>query len=286
MFFYNRGKSLLGEWIMETMGKVYPINSRAIDLDKSVQKDENLCFFRFIGGNDSETEQLINHLRQLRKNHELVIGIFRFPFRFEGKKRFITASTQYYLIKELCDAVIYFRSDSFMELIDENTTMRDANVLFNSVEEHTIQSLKQIIEKTGDINIDYQDLKTFILKNKRPLFLHTVEEESFDEPLKYLISTPYLPDDFTDGKQLMINIGYTREVNMDMFRQINLRLKIGSYFIDEPGESFKITLIVNGIQDPVEIPNEYKRPFKYHELFKKWYRLAEKGSRRLSIIKK
>ncbi|WP_054752830.1 hypothetical protein [Piscibacillus salipiscarius] len=196
-------------------------------------------------------------------------------------------------MKESCDAVIYFQSDDLMELIDQDTTIRDAQNTFKSIEDDSIRAINKLIDETGEMNIDYHDLENFISNFKGPLFSHTVEGESFDTPLKYLIEKPYLPKDFTDGEQLMINIGYTQDVNMESFRQINLRLhdlfskadlfKIGSYFINEPGERFKITLIVNGLKDPVSLPLNDKPSSTYHELKMKWKRGIEKGKRRLTL---
>ncbi|WP_243300022.1 cell division protein FtsZ [Bacillus litorisediminis] len=283
---------------METTESIYQMNSGVRELDKTSAEQaglNDLCFFRFIGGNSSETDELINELRELKEKHEVLIGIFRFPFRFEGKKRFQTATIQYFKMKEICDAVIYFHSDALMEMIDKSTTIRAANLTFNSIEEHTINAVKRIIEETGDVNIDFQDIKTFIEKNKGPLFIHMVEEESFDEPLRDLISTPYLPKDFTDAKQLIINIGYTQDVDMETFRQINLRLhdlfskadlfKIGSYYIDEPGKHFKITLLVNGISDPIEVPEHYKKLSRFKDLLIRLQRFTEKGRRRFKLLR-
>ncbi|WP_188207889.1 FtsZ/tubulin family protein [Alkalibacillus aidingensis] len=283
---------------MDTPAKIYHVNQGDLRSDKQFSPNplqDYLYFFRFIGGNPSETEGLIENLRALKDKKPLVIGIFRFPFRFEGKKRLQTAAIQYLRVKELCDAVIYFQSDALMELIDDETPLHEANSTFDAIEEEAIHSLTQLLENSGDINIDFHDIEAFIRKNKGALFLHTVEGDSFDIPLKYLISAPYLPEDFIDGKQLIINIGYTRGVNMEMFRQLNLRLhdlfskaepfKIGSYFIDEPGERFKITLVVNGIEDPVDVPDNYKELSKYKELYFKWQRLIEKGKRRLQLLK-
>src|SRR5699024_7541446 len=235
-------------------------------------------------------DDLMNQLDTLKAKKALLIGIFRFPFRFEGKKRFQTAAAQYFKMKALCDAVIYFHSDALMESIDKYTPVLEANQTFDAIEEHTIQTMKQVVEQTGDMNIDFQDIEAFIQQNRGPLFVHTVEGESFNEPLKYLISAPYLPEDFTDGRQLMLNIGYARDVDMEAYRQINLRLhdlfskadlfKIGTYFMDEPGQHFNITLLVNGIRDPIKAPDDYKRLSKYRMFFRKWQGLAEKGKKR------
>lgn len=243
---------------------------------------EDICFYHFIGGNPSETEELKGKLQSLRENKPLLIGVFRFPFRFEGKRRQLIAIEQYFMMKEICDAVIFFESDGLMETIDPSTPIHKAQEAFDMIVNKTIHGLLEMIDETGKINIDYQDIKTFITRIKGPLFLHTFEGSDFDEPLKYLITTPYLPKDFTEAEQLIINIGYTREVDMEAFRQINLRLndlfdkadlfKIGTYLVDEPGRLFKITLLVNGIEDPVEAPTlTNKKPYKkYKNFIRKW----------------
>lgn len=246
---------------------------------------DNICFYRFIGGNPGETEALGHKLQNLKESKPLLIGLFRFPFRFEGKRRRMTAHEQYFIMKDYCDAIIFFHSDELMETIDPTIPIHEARQAFDEIEERTIDTLREIVEDTGKVNIDYHDIKAFISRNRGPLFIHTIEGRSFDEPLKYLISTPYLPKDFTEAKQLIINIGYTRDVDMEAFRQINLRLndlfdkadlfKIGSYLIDKPGHLFNISLLVNGIQDPVDAPTKSKKNTfsKYKNAIRKW--LAE-----------
>jgi cell division protein FtsZ len=273
---------------MERIFGPFKLNTDFSDKRQSIiaeLQQDDLCFYRFIGGNPSETQELGVKLKNLRERKPLLIGVFRFPFRFEGKRRQMTAKEQYYIMRDYCDAVIFFDSDGLMETIDPSTPIHEARQAFDKIEEKAMQTLREMVDETGKINIDYQDIKTFINRNRGPLFLHTIEGRNFDEPLKYMISTPYLPSDFTEAEQLIINIGYTREVDMEAFRQINLRLndlfdkaelfKIGSYFIDEPGQRFKITLLVNGIQDPIETPilSDKKPSIKYKNFIRKW--LAE-----------
>ncbi|GGA81287.1 cell division protein FtsZ [Ornithinibacillus halotolerans] len=242
----------------------------------------DMCFYRFIGGNPSETQELRNKLESLRERKPLLIGVFRFPFSFEGKRRALTAKEQYFIMKDFCDAVIFFDSDGLMDTIAPTTPIHEAQETFDMIEEHTINTLREMVDDTGKINIDYQDIKTFIYRNRGPLFIHTIEGRNFDQPLKYFIQTPYLPNDFTEAEQLIINIGYTGEVDMEAFKQINLRLndlfdkaelfKIGSYFINEPGHKFRITLLVNGLSDPVETPivKNKKTRSKYKNFIQKW----------------
>ncbi|MBB6453816.1 cell division protein FtsZ [Salirhabdus euzebyi] len=259
----------------------------------SMDKDD-ICFYRFVGGNLKETDELIQQLNTLKEKKALLLGVFRFPFRFEGKKRLQTAITQYFRMKELCDAIIFFHGDGMMDMIDSTTTVVEANRIFGSFEEIAIKALEEMVAIPGEMNIDVHDIRTFVKEKKGPLFLHTIEGDSFDEPLKYLISAPYLPENFTDGKQMILNIGYTQEVGMDAFRHINLRLndlfnkadlvKLGTYFMDEPGNRFKITLLVNGIDDPFPQPDDLKRiPTPPLWLRRKWDIILQK-SKNLKIF--
>ncbi|MEN2767482.1 cell division protein FtsZ [Ornithinibacillus xuwenensis] len=278
---------------MERFFGLFKMDTDFSDTKQSIRAElerDDLCFYHFIGGNPSETQALSQKLQTLRESKALLIGIFRFPFRFEGKRRQFTAREQYFMMKEFCDAVIFFDSDGLMETIDPTTPIHDAQLAFDKIEEQTSQTLREMVDETGKINIDFHDIKSFIQRNRGPLFVHTIEGDSFDEPLKYLIATPYLPKDFTEGEQLIINIGYTRDVDMAAFRQINLRLndlfdkadlfKLGSYFIDEPGHHFKISLLVNGLQDPVENPSiNIKTETKYKSFIKRWQKFIEKEIR-------
>lgn len=240
------------------------------DLDLFLKlSQDNICFYRFIGGNPSETDALMKQLYRIKERQIVLFGIFRFPFRFEGKKRIQTAIEQYYTMKDICDCMIYFNSDGMMDMLDEGTSIYEAKKLFDQFEEAPINAVKDMLKQSGDINIDIQDMKNFINNNDKTLFIRTFEGQTFDEPLKYMISAPYLPTDFADGKQLMVNIGYSKEVDMSAYQQISLRLndlfhkaeifKMGSYLLDEPGCILKITLLVNGIDDPYARPEQMSK---------------------------
>lgn len=264
---------------------------RFVDRERERQK---ICFFRFVGGNASETEQLIKQLYWLKQKNIILLGIFRFPFCFEGKRRMQIAIDQYYKMKELSDAITYFYSDGMMEMLENNTSIVEANQRFESYEKAPIQVIEEMLHQTGDINIDVRDIIEFIRSQQGALFIRSFEGDSFDEPLKYLISSPYLPDHFTDGKQMIINVGYTADVNMNSFQQINLRLsdlfhkaeifKLGSYMMNQSPSRLKISLIVNGIQDPYEQQRRINKGFMYRYWWMhKWDKVLKKGENLLQF---
>jgi cell division protein FtsZ len=273
---------------MEKSGRIFQINHHLSEEKRAAESESSpikITFYRFIGGNASETDEMVKQLFALKREKGMVFGIFRFPFRFEGKKRHQTAVMQYYMMSAVCDGITYFYGDGMLDILKPGTSVKQANDLFSSLEEATVHALERMICIPGDMNIDLHDIQTFMTTQKGPFFLHSFEGDSFDEPLKYIISAPYLPFDFADGLQMVIQIGYARDVEMDSFRQINLRLndlfhkadvfKIGTYFIDEPGHHFRITLLVNGLKDPFPCPDNLKGGFLQSLSFKRmWSTMA------------
>lgn len=277
---------------MEKPVKIFRVKQEITDTEMSILptlQEDDLCFFRFLGGNVNETDKLIEQLTLIKQQKSFLFGIFRFPFRFEGKKRLHTAILQYHRMKEVCDGITYFQSDGMMDTLEEGTSIHKANEIFDTYEEGPIDAIQEMIELPGAMNIDVQDIRSFIQGNKGPVFIRSFHGDSFDEPLKYMISAPYLPPDYADGEQMMIHIGYAHSVDMSAFQHINLRLndlfhkadlfKLGTYLMDEPGQRIKVTLAVNGISDPYPRPDKLKKtPLQKYWLKRKWVELAKKSS--------
>ncbi len=236
----------------------------------------DLCFFRFVGGNASETDRMAEQLMMLKSKGAFLIGVFRFPFRFEGKRRLQTAIVQYHQMRDLCDAITYVHGDGLLETIEPGVPFQQANEYFETLEEAPIQAIEEMLHMPGVMNIDVHDVQTFLKASKGPVYIRTIEGEAFDEPLKYVMSASYLPKDYADGTEMLVNIGYAKDVDMLAFQQMTLRLtdlfhkadlfKLGTHVLDEPGHRFKITLLVSGLQHPYPRPDKLQR-FLPHRLW-------------------
>lgn len=293
MFFasiiYNESKKVV-KCMMDRHYRIIQI--KHFHFDKQKTEIENLtendiCFYHFIGGNSDDTDVLLERIGNIKEKRSLIIGIFRFPHRFEGKRRLRIAINQYYMFKKLCDGLIYFLSDGMMEKIESGTPINEAHNQFMAYEESCIKAMEEMIDNPGDINIDVRDIQSFVKRRTSPLFLHIIERDDFDEPLKHIIEKPYLPADFTDGEEMMMNIGYSRDIDMNTYQQINLRMndlfhkadlvKLGTYFINEPGKKMRITLFVNGLGDPYP-PSEHLNFLFFKMVKQKCKSLLQKGT--------
>lgn len=255
----------------------------------------DICFYQFVGGNAEDNERLLERIHTIRERCGLLIAVFRFPYRFEGKQRARTAIRQYYLMKKWCDGMIYYLGDGMMEKIEPGTPMKEAHEKFVAFEESCIHSMMELVDTPGEMNIDVSDIQSFVKRSDGPLFLHTIEGDVFNEPLKHIISEPYLPFDFTEGKELILNIGYTKDIDMNSYQQINLRIhdlfhkadlvKLGTYYMDEPGTKLKITLFVNHLNDPFP-PEESLHTLSLKMLREKWKSLFYKRKQGEGVYQK
>jgi cell division protein FtsZ len=252
-------------------------------------RGNDLCFFRFSGGNVGETPRLIEELCDLKATGVFLVGIFRFPFRFEGQRRLQTAILQYYQMRELCDAVTYIHADGMLETLNEETSVEDAYQKFDWVEDEPIRAIEEMLRVSEQASVNAEDLRTFLSQTKGPVYTRTLDTDASDEPLHDVLDTPCLADDYTEGRQLIAYMGCAKDMPMSTFQLMNLHLhdlfhncesfKLGTYFLDKPGRTrFRITLMVNGIADPYPQTQPFRR-FRVQQLWLKrqWSLMTYKG---------
>ncbi len=247
-------------------------------------KAGDFCFYQFSGGNQTETEMLEETLSTLKGYPVCLIGVFRFPFRFEGKRRMATAVGQYYRMRDVCDGITYRSGDGMLELLDDHTSLQHAERAIEWSDGEPARVIKNMLNVSGAMNIDAHDVATFIRQAEGPIYIHSFTGD-LDEPLKYILSVPYLPQDYVDGTMLLVNIGYSREVDMSLFQQMNLRLtdlfhkadlfKLGTHYMEDADTRFTVTILVSGLADPAPRPRDLPKFYASRLWFK--YKLRSKA---------
>ena len=90
----------------------------------------------------------------------LTIGVVTKPFSFEGKKRMNQAMQGLEKLKETVDALIVIPNDKLLEVVDRNTTMREAFEIVDEVLLRGVQGISDIITVPGEINVDFADVRS------------------------------------------------------------------------------------------------------------------------------
>lgn len=92
----------------------------------------------------------------------LTIGVVTKPFAFEGKRRMAQAIAGLEKLKENVDALIVIPNDKLIEVVQRNTSFKDAFSVVDEVLLSGVQGISDIILVGGLINVDFADVKTIM----------------------------------------------------------------------------------------------------------------------------
>jgi len=92
----------------------------------------------------------------------LTIGVVTKPFAFEGKRRMAQAVAGLEKLKENVDALIVIPNDKLIEVVQRNTSFKDAFSVVDEVLLSGVQGISDIILVGGLINVDFADVKTIM----------------------------------------------------------------------------------------------------------------------------
>ncbi|MCX6165033.1 MAG: cell division protein FtsZ [Ignavibacteriae bacterium] len=97
-----------------------------------------------------------------KSQNALVVAIVTKPFEFEGRPRTELANQGLERLKEEVDSLIVIPNQRIFELISVDTDKRAAFELANKVLYNATRGISQIITKTGEINVDFADVRTIM----------------------------------------------------------------------------------------------------------------------------
>ncbi|MGL4366834.1 MAG: cell division protein FtsZ [Brevinemataceae bacterium] len=95
----------------------------------------------------------------------LVVAVVTLPFVFEGSKRHKTAIEGIDKLKDHVDTMLVISNSRIFEIVEKNTSVKDAFKKIDEVLKQAVQGIAGIISETAIINVDFNDVKT-ILANR------------------------------------------------------------------------------------------------------------------------
>lgn len=153
----------LGAGANPEIGRAAAIESKA-DLEEVV-KGADMVFVAcgMGGGTGTGAAPVIAEIAQ--ESGALTVGIVTKPFRFEGKRRMENALLGLEELKKHVDTLIVIPNDKLRDIIDRNTSFKDAFKEVDNVLHRGVQSISDLIAVTGIINLDFADVKTVMQKS-------------------------------------------------------------------------------------------------------------------------
>src|SRR5687767_10140762 len=153
-----------------------------------------------------------------RESGALVIGIVTKPFTFEGKKRLRQAEHGLNELKRAADTVIVVPNERLLSVVGKGTTFRDALKTADEVLLHATQGISDLIHVTGEVNVDFADVRT-VMQNRGPALMGTgfgAGEQRAVEAAQEAISSPLLDNVTIEGAAgVLINITGGMDLTID-----------------------------------------------------------------------
>lgn len=195
------------------------------------------------GGTGTGAAPIIGEIA--REMGALTIGVVTRPFSFEGKKRMRQADQGLAELRRTVDTMIVVPNDRLMSVVGKGTSFRDALKRADEVLLHATQGISDLIRVSGEVNVDFADVRT-IMASRGPALMGSGFGEGDNravEAAQEAISSPLLDDVTIAGaKGVLINITGGMDLAIDEVSQISTIIQ------EEAGDDAEI--IFGAVHDP------------------------------------
>jgi len=195
------------------------------------------------GGTGTGAAPIIGEIA--REMGALTIGIVTRPFSFEGKKRMRQAEQGLAELRRTVDTMIVVPNDRLLSVVGKGTSFRDALKKADEVLLHATQGISDLIRVSGEVNVDFADVRT-IMSCRGPALMGSGFGEGENravEAAQEAISSPLLDEVTIAGaKGVLINITGGMDLAIDEVSQIS------SIIQEEAGDDAEI--IFGAVHDP------------------------------------
>ena len=196
-----------------------------------------------------------------REMGALSIGIVTKPFLFEGRKRMRQAEQGLAELKRSADTVIVVPNERLLSVVGKGVSFRDALKKADEVLLHATQGISDLINVTGEVNVDFADVRT-VMANRGPALMGTGYgrgENRAVEAAQEAISSPLLDNISIQGAAgVLINITGGMDLAIDEVTTISeiiqeaagdeAEIIFGAVHDPTMSEEVRVTVIATGFE--------------------------------------
>ena len=175
----------------------------------------------------------------------LTIGIITRPFSFEGKKRERQAEQGIIELRRCVDTMIVVPNDRLLAVVPKGTSFRDGLKKADEILLHAPQGISDLIGVTGEINVDFADVRT-VMSSRGPALMGSgfgEGENRAQEAAQEAISSPLLDEvSIAGARGVLINITGGMDLAIDEVTEISS--------IIQEGAGDEAEIIFGAVHDP------------------------------------
>ena len=239
------------------------------DIDKILNGTDLLFLTAGMGGGTG-TGAIPVIAEEARKKGILTIGIVTKPFSFEGKLRGARAKLGIEKLKPNVNALIVISNDKLLQNTESNVSILNAFKMTDDILKQGIQSITDIINSVGTINVDFADVRT-ILGYEGFSYMGIGEakgENKIVEATLNALNNPLTESGIEGAKGVIFNIKGGEDISLeDINKSAGLigdkvspdaNVIFGTVIDEDLGDNVIVTVVATGVEEKEE-KNDNKR---------------------------
>ena len=143
-----------------------------------------------------------------RQTGALTVAVVTKPFKFEGPQRRDSADNGTEKLRNVVDSYIVVPNEKLLEVLPRKIKIREAFDAADDVLRQGVQGISDLITIPGDVNLDFQDVRT-VMGNAGPALMGIGKgagETRAIDAANAAISSPFLEIPISGAKNLLINV--------------------------------------------------------------------------------
>lgn len=233
------------------------------EIDKLLE-DTDLLFITAGMGGGTGTGAIPVIAEEARKKGILTIGIVTTPFLFEGKLRKARANIGIQRLKPNVNSLIVISNDQLITSTSNNISFMDAFKMTDDVLRQGIQSITELINSVGTINIDFADVKT-TLSFDGMAYMGIGEAEGENkviEATNNALNNPLTQCSIDGAKAVIFNVKGNEDVGLEDVNKSaemiaekvsnDANIIFGTVIDESFGDKVEVTVVATGIDKKIE----------------------------------
>ena len=203
----------------------------------------------------------------------LTIGVVTKPFGFEGRRRMVQAEQGIEDLKDKVESLVIIPNERLKHATDQKITFANAFAIADDVLRQAVQSISDLINDTGFINLDFADV-TSVMKDAGFAHMGVGRAEGknkAEEAAKMAISSPLLETSINGAKGVLVNVTGSMDIGLDEVEQAatlvqqaahpDANIIFGATFDEAMEDEIRVTVIATGFDESTGKSTMAEKPF-------------------------
>ena len=191
----------------------------------------------------------------------LTIGVVTKPFSYEGKRRMTYAEQGIAALSKVVDSLVIIPNDRIRQVIDQKTSFKDAFKVVDGVLKQSIQSISDLINSDGFVNLDFADLCS-VMRDAGIAHMgvgYANGKDKAEAAADMAISSPLLETSITGAKAVIINICASNDLLYEDAEFVSTMIEKAAHpdaaiywglvFDDNMSDEIRVTVIATGFDE-------------------------------------